>query len=140
MGAGGGHGESDALGSARQLATGAKDLVAQFARIGANASTDFDDRLVQLALDLIAQHRRARGQQLGHMRAQFAALRVDNLEFLLDAEREGHGLDHTSVDSRSSVSSTPFLALFMQGGSPPPLAREVRDGAKSGGVEVMATD
>ena len=93
--------EPHTLGCACQLAAIAKDLVAQLAHITANPGAALDDRLVHLALDLIAEHRRARRQELGHVRPQIAALRVDDLEFLLDAEGKAvHEGDDTSVVSR----------------------------------------
>ena len=65
-----------------------KISVAQLGDVGADPRADLDDRLVHLALDLVAEHRRARRQQLGHVRAQFPRLRVDDLELLFDAEGE----------------------------------------------------
>ena len=105
MRAGRGHREADALGGARQLAAVAEDLLAQLVDVGADLRADLDDRLVHFALDLLAQHRRARRQELGHVRTQFAALRVDDLEFFFDAEGEAvHEGDDTSVVSRQSAS------------------------------------
>ena len=103
MRAGGGDREADPLGRARELAAVAEDLLAQLADVGADLRADLDDRLVHLALDLLAQHRRARRQELGHVRPQFSALGVDDLELLFDAEREAvHEGDDTSVVSRPS--------------------------------------
>ena len=49
---------------------------------------DLDDRLVHLALDLIAERRRARREQLGDVRAQLPGLGIDDLELFLDADGE----------------------------------------------------
>ncbi len=104
MRAGGGHREADALRGARQLAAVAEDFLAQLVDVGADPRADLDDRLVHFALDLIAEHRPARGKELGHVRAQFAALRVDDLELFFDAEGEaGHEGDNTSVVSLQSA-------------------------------------
>ena len=54
----------------------------------ADLRADLDDRLVQLALDLIAERRRARRQQLGHVRPQLPGLGIDDLELFLDADGE----------------------------------------------------
>ena len=102
MRAGRGHRQTDALGSAREFASVAIDLVAQLVDISADLRAHLDDRLVHFTLDLLPQHRRARSQELGHVRSQLSALGVDDLEFFLDAESEGHGTDITSVGSRES--------------------------------------
>ena len=68
MRAGGRDREPDALGRGGELPADAEDLAAQLADVRADLRADLDDRLVELALDLVAEHRRARGQQLGHVR------------------------------------------------------------------------
>src|SRR5215471_11180817 len=81
--------QPDALGAVRQLAPDPDDLVFEFVDAGADPRPDLDDRLVQLALDLISERRGARRQQLRHVRAELPGLGIDDLEFLLDANREG---------------------------------------------------
>ena len=107
MRAGGGNREPHALGRVRELAPVAEDLVAQLADVAADPGADFDDRRVHLALDLVAEHRPAGRQELRHMRPQRAALRIDDLEFLLDTQgewrHEGMILQSTVGSRRSTV-------------------------------------
>src|SRR5262249_21170870 len=89
----GGDTQAHALRGLGQLAAAADDLLGQLADVGADLGADLDDRLVQLALDLIAERRRARRQQLRHVRAKLPGVRIDDVEFLFHAERErlAHG-------------------------------------------------
>jgi hypothetical protein len=88
---GGGDAQADALGALRQLATDPADLVFEFRDVAADSRADFDDRLVQLALDLIAERGGASGQQLRDVRAQRAGVGLDELELFREADREGVG-------------------------------------------------
>jgi hypothetical protein len=98
--AGRGDREPDARRGRRQLVADAEDLLPQLAHVGADLRADFDDRLMQLALDLIAEHRRARRQQLRHVRPQLPRLRIDDLELLLDADGEPVHASRDSISSR----------------------------------------
>src|SRR5215467_4974627 len=80
--------ESDALRGIRKGAPAADDLLRQFFDARTDLRADLDDRLMEFALDEIAELRRARCEQLRHVRAELPRLRIDNLEFLLDAYRE----------------------------------------------------
>ena len=78
-----------------------KISLAQLGHVRADPGAHFDDRLVQLALDLVAERGRARGQQLRDVRPQLPGLRVDDLELLFDADvkRCGRG-DHNRRPAR----------------------------------------
>ena len=56
--AGGRDAQADAFGALRQLAADVVDLVLELVDVGADFGADLDDRLVQLALELIAERRR----------------------------------------------------------------------------------
>ena len=60
----------------------------------ADLGADLDDRLMHLALDVIAEGRRARREELGDVRPQLPRGRIDDLEFFLDADgkRVSHGV------------------------------------------------
>ncbi len=144
------HRQADALGRARQLPPVAVDLLAQLADVGADLRADLDDRLVHLALDLLPEHRRARRQELGHVRPQLSALGVDDLEFLLDAEGEAvHEGDDTSVVGRrsgsQSQSSVPVVSPSRSPSrSPPPDSPGIANAtggkmAQGGRFESLAT-
>jgi hypothetical protein len=94
MRAGGGDAQADALGGVGEIAADADDLGRQLLDVGADLGPDFDDRLVHLALDVVAEHGGARGQQLGDVRTQLPGVGIDDLEFFLDAdgERVVHGV------------------------------------------------
>ena len=64
MRAGGGDAQADALGGVGEIAAVADDLLGQLLDVRADLGADLDDRLVHLALDLVAEGRRARRQQL----------------------------------------------------------------------------
>src|SRR4029079_7840287 len=66
----------------------AADLLVELGDVGADLRADLDDRLMQLALELIAE-RMAGVEQLRHVRAQLPRRRIDDLELLLDADGEG---------------------------------------------------
>ena len=93
MGAGGGDAQADALRGVGEIAPGADDLRRQLLDRSADLRADLDDRLVHLALDVLAEGRRARREQLGDVRAQLPGRGIDDLEFFLDADGEGvvHG-------------------------------------------------
>jgi hypothetical protein len=107
MSARSGHGKTDPLGRIRQLPAIAEDLLAKLGHVAADLRAHFDDRLMHLALDLVSQHRCTRRQKLGDVRPQLSALRVDDLEFLLDAEgeavHEGMILQSTVFGRQSSI-------------------------------------
>ena len=68
--------------------------------VGADLGADLDDRLVHLALDLIAEAPGALDvEQLGDVRAQLPRVGIDDLEFFLDAdgERVLHARDHSAT-------------------------------------------
>ena len=91
VGAGGGNAEADALGAVAQVAADPADLVLELPDVRADARPDFDDRLVQLRFDLVAERRRALGEQLRDVRPQLPRPGIDDLEFLFHADREGVG-------------------------------------------------
>ncbi len=64
MSASGGDGETHAFRRIGQLAPDPEDLVGQLGDVAADLGPDLDDRLVELALDLIAQRRSARREKL----------------------------------------------------------------------------
>jgi len=88
MRAGGGDAQPDALGGVGEIAAGADDLAGQLLDRSADLGADLDDRLVHLALDVIAEGRRARREQLGDVRSQFPRRGIDDLKFFLDADGE----------------------------------------------------
>jgi hypothetical protein len=55
------HGEADLVGRRGEIAADPEDLGAQLLDVAANLGADFDDGLVQFALDLVAEDRGARG-------------------------------------------------------------------------------
>ena len=65
------------------------DVLAYLRDVPADAAADLDDRLVHLRLDALLQDEPALLQDLLDVRAQLPRLRIDDLELLLDAEREG---------------------------------------------------
>ncbi len=89
--AGGGHGQADAVGRRAQLRSDLQHLVLELADVLADVRADLHDRLVHLALHLVAQRPAARGQQLRDVRAEFPGVGIDDLELLLDANREPVG-------------------------------------------------
>src|SRR5262249_61359109 len=80
--------KADALGGVGEIAPDADDLFGQLVDAGADLRAHLDDRLMHLALDRVAERRRARREQLLHVRAELPGRRVDDLEFLFDADRE----------------------------------------------------
>ena len=142
MRARGGDREADPLGRGRQLAPDCEQISSRSSLdVGADLRADLDDRLVHLALDLIAERRRARREELGHVRPQVSALGVDDLEFLLDADGEAvHEGDDTSVDSRQSAvvshspqseSSVPVVSPGRQSQSSVPVVSPSRQSQSS---------
>src|SRR5437867_6572043 len=64
------------------------NLAHRTASIVTNLRAELDDRLMHLWPDLLLQNHFAASQNLLDMRAQLARLRIDDLEFFLDAKRE----------------------------------------------------
>src|ERR1700687_1833871 len=77
-----------------------------FARVD-NRLTDLraelDDRLVHLGFDLLFERDLAALENFLDMRAQFARLRIDNREFLFDAESVSVVLFHPDRDGSRAV-------------------------------------
>ena len=125
MRAGGRDAQPDALGALRELAADVADLVLELGDVGADLRADLDDRLVELALDLIAE-RGARRQQLGHVRAQLPGLGVHDLELFLDADGEGvrHQRIIVQCEARTCGSGMVSCAgtLHVRGSPPHPAA------------------
>ena len=71
-----------------QLTAKIDNLLPGNARVAANLCAEFHHRLVHLGFDALLQNHFAAIQNLLDVRPQFARLRIDDLEFLLDAERE----------------------------------------------------
>src|SRR5450631_295171 len=88
MGAGRGDFQPIARREHGELAAQLNDLLPRTTHITANLRAKLDDRLVHLRLDLLFQNHFAVGQNFLDVRTQPARLRIDNLEFLLDAESE----------------------------------------------------
>ncbi len=65
------------------------DVLPHLRDVLADAGADLDDRLVHLGLDPLLQDEPALLQNLLDVGAQLPRLRIDDLELLLDAEREG---------------------------------------------------
>src|SRR5262249_16646452 len=84
------------------------------------------DRLVHLRLDPLLQKELSLFQKLLDVRAQLPRLRIDDLEFLLDAEREGWGGagSHPRLDRHSRDGPT----LWAGGPGAPFAARRPRAG------------
>ena len=95
MRAGRGDAQAHPLGRLGQLAAGPDNFFGELFDRRADLRADLDDRLVHLALDVIAERRRARGEQLRHVGPQLPRVRVDDLELFLDTDREG--VMHRSV-------------------------------------------
>ena len=72
------------------------------AHVLADRRADLDDRLVHLALDLVAERRRSRREQLADVRAQLPRGGVDDLELFLDADGEPVGHRHVPGRCRGS--------------------------------------
>ena len=70
----------------RQPTPQPNDFLASSTRVVANASAELHDRLVQFGLQLLLQNRFAALDDLLDVGTQLARLRIDQLEFLLDAE------------------------------------------------------
>src|SRR5690349_8255577 len=75
-------------GEAGDDAAQARDVLAGFLDVATNASPDLDHRLNHFRLDLLAEQHLAFLEDLGDVRTQFARLRIDDLKFFLDAQRE----------------------------------------------------
>ena len=102
---------------ARPLASAASVSSRRMWRTWASSSSTFrqivrphlDDRLVQLALHLVAEHRRAGRHQFADVRAQLPRLRVDDLELFLDADGEAVRHDQGSLRARRADAWKPLF-------------------------------
>ena len=83
----------------------------------ADAGADLDDRLVHLRLDALLEEEPALLEDLLDVGAQLARLRIDDLELLLDAEREGRAF---------RASTRPLLRSCLAAGQRGGLARSGR--------------
>src|SRR5207302_8007573 len=85
--------QPDALGRIGKTAPAADDFLAQLVDAGADLGADLDNRLVELALDVVAEGRGARREELGDVGSKLPGRRIDDLELFLDAngERVSHG-------------------------------------------------
>src|SRR3954468_4492490 len=88
MRAGGGDFQAVPAGQAEARAAQLDKFGASLGRRAANLRAPFDDRLVQLRLDLLLEDEPARLQDLRDVRAQLARDRIDDLVFFLDADGE----------------------------------------------------
>ena len=86
MRAGRGDAESRAIGEAGEIAPQALHGGARLIRVRADVGAHFNHGLMHLRLDPLLQDRLAVLENLLDVRAQFARLRIDDLEFLLDPE------------------------------------------------------
>src|ERR1043165_4014844 len=66
----------------------ARDVFAGLLDVATNSGPDLDHRLNHFRLDLLAQQHLAFFEDLGDVRTEFARLRIDDLKFLFDAQRE----------------------------------------------------
>src|SRR5260370_1789669 len=80
--------KSGAFGSGDQFAARAMHFETQLADVLANARAGFDDRLMQLVLELLGHIRGSWGYDLANMRTQFACCGINDLEFFFDADSE----------------------------------------------------
>src|SRR6516162_6307671 len=71
-----------------QFAAKIKDVCARVLDRIANLSAELDHGLVHLGFDLLFEHDLAALENLLNVRTQLARLRIDNREFLFDAEGE----------------------------------------------------
>src|SRR6266571_404793 len=71
-----------------QLAAKMDNLAFRTASVVTNFRAKLYDRLVHLGLDVFFQNHLAAGEDLLNVRTQLARLRIDDLEFLLDAQSE----------------------------------------------------
>jgi hypothetical protein len=70
------------------MAAKRNDLLPRRCGILANLGSKLDHRLMHLRLDPLFQRHPSAFQDLLNVRPKFARLRIDNLEFLLNAEGE----------------------------------------------------
>src|SRR5262249_21172635 len=83
-----GHAHAVLAGEADDLGAHLADVLADLVDVLADARADLDDRLVHLGLHPLLQHELALVEDLLYVRAKLARVRIDDLELLLDAERE----------------------------------------------------
>src|SRR6202030_2584249 len=81
--------QSGFAGEVGQLAAKIEDVLARALNVGANLSPELDHRLMHLRLDLLFEQDFSALKDLLNVRFQFARLRIDNREFLLDSESIG---------------------------------------------------
>jgi hypothetical protein len=72
----------------RELSPKLHDLPARVSDIVANLRAQLDDRLMHLGLDLFFQDHFALGENFLDVRTELARFRIDDLEFLFDADGE----------------------------------------------------
>src|SRR5216683_1078510 len=84
---GGGDAQTGGLEQRRERAAQLRDLVVRLADVGADLRARLDDRLHHLGLDLLAESRCGGGEE-GRAVALQLPLPVDDLELLLDPDRE----------------------------------------------------
>ena len=90
--AGPGDGKTDPIRRGAQLRADLQHLVLEARHVLTNRSANLDDRLMHLALDVIAECGRTRREQLRDMGPQFPRCGIDDLKLFLDADGEGAGL------------------------------------------------
>jgi hypothetical protein len=98
MGAGGGDAQAHPLCGVRQIAPGADDLAGQLFDRSTDLGADLDNRLVHLALDVVAEGGRARREQFRDVRSELPGGGIDDLKFFLDAD--GKGVIHSVLTQR----------------------------------------
>src|SRR2546428_565928 len=110
---------------ADDLAAKADHFAPGMSDVAADRGADFDHRFMHLALDLVLQPLLSFGEHLLDVRFQLARLRVDDLKFLFDAEREG-GLGHCAdyvmwrTGNRACPDRQDCLSSTTRAAAPPP--------------------
>src|SRR6266702_1446658 len=99
-----------------QLPPKIDNLLPGNARVAANLCAELHHRLVHLGLDALLQNHFAAIQNLLDVRSQFACFRIDDLEFLLDAESEDMitSLHPSKFNCLLAATLIPNLALALQ--------------------------
>src|ERR1700722_4083928 len=86
--AGGGNLQANSFGGPHQFPAGAPHIGGYLDNVPVRFRADFDDRLVHLGLDLLAQARRSGGNEFAYVRTQFTRGRVNDLKLFLDTYGE----------------------------------------------------
>src|SRR4051812_22138497 len=94
MGPGGRDAHAVASREADDLAAQIRHVLADLGDVGADARAHLNDRLMHLGLDAFLEKEPPLFEHLLDVRAQLARLRIDDLELLLDADRESRALAH----------------------------------------------